>query len=86
MLKRKSFVIVERAAITVQHHRRAGRAGVVKNVIMLRTPQLLLHFLLEELGSCRLLCDVNRDFQELRVALFFARRDIGIIALADGFC
>ena len=86
MLKRKSFVIVERAAITVQHHRRAGRAGVVKNVIMLRTPQLLLHFLLEELGSVGCYATSTKIFKNFVSQFFFPRRDIGIIALADGFC
>lgn len=79
MLKRKSFVIVEGAAITVQHHRRAGTAGAFINVIMLRTPQL------EELGSVDCFAKSAEDSQESLVAVFSQRCDIGTIALADGF-
>ena len=59
---------------------------MVKNVIMLRTPQLLVHFLLEEFGSVGCYATSTEIFKNFVSQFFFARRDIGIIALADGFC
>ena len=79
MLKRKSFVIVDGAAITV------GRADAVKNVIMLRTSQMLLHFLLEELGSVGCYATTSTEIFNSSSHNSFARRNIGRIVLADGF-